>query len=57
MDQLQMQITGYLCPGCGHFNNLKLRKWWRRQTAATAPPSEAASTGPRANEPGTSGSV
>lgn len=32
----KMKITGYLCPECGHWNNLKRRKWFRAQLTKLA---------------------
>ena len=32
----KMKVTGYLCPGCGHWNNLKRRKWFRAQLTKLA---------------------
>lgn len=29
----KMTITGYLCKHCGHWNNLKTRKWFRNNKA------------------------
>ena len=33
----KMKVTGYLCPECGHWNNLKRRKWFRAQLTKRAP--------------------
>lgn len=32
----KMKVTGYLCPECGHWNNLKRRKWFRAQLTKLA---------------------
>lgn len=32
----KMKVTGYLCPECRHWNNLKRRKWFRAQLTKLA---------------------
>jgi hypothetical protein len=29
-----MTITGFLCKECGHWNDLKRRKWWKENPTA-----------------------
>lgn len=30
-NKVEMIITGYLCKECGHWNNLKRRKWFKEK--------------------------
>lgn len=36
-DRILMEITGYRCGECGHWNNLKTRKWWKESHSKISP--------------------